>query len=64
MLKFISCFLVLIVSLSSLAQAQNYPCSKSKGGVARCEGTRFKCKNGSYSASKKHCTPALAEAYK
>jgi hypothetical protein len=39
------------------ARATNYPCSQSKGGTERCEGTKFICRDGSVSASKKKCTP-------
>lgn len=39
-----------------LAQAANYPCSGSKGGVAHCAGTRFVCNDGSISGSKRICS--------
>lgn len=38
------------------AQATNYPCSGSKGGIDRCQGTSFLCRDGSISSSKKVCT--------
>lgn len=38
------------------AQAANYPCSGSKGGVAHCSGELFVCNDGSISGSKKVCT--------
>lgn len=38
------------------AQAANYPCSGSKGGVAHCAGEHFVCNDGSISGSKKICT--------
>lgn len=38
------------------AQAANYPCSGSKGGVAHCAGERFVCNDGSISGSKKVCS--------
>ncbi|NML15970.1 hypothetical protein [Azohydromonas caseinilytica] len=38
------------------AAAANRPCSGAKGGVARCDGARFVCNDGSYSASKKVCS--------
>lgn len=34
---------------------KNYPCSKSKGGVNHCEGTKFICNDGSTSKSKEDC---------
>jgi hypothetical protein len=39
----------------SQAHAQNYPCSKSKGGVSHCENGKFVCSDGTYSKSKKTC---------
>jgi hypothetical protein len=35
--------------------AANYPCSGSKGEIARCVGDRFLCNDGSISASKRIC---------
>lgn len=32
------------------------PCSGSKGGISHCDGSKFVCKDGSISASKKICT--------
>lgn len=40
----------------SYAFAANTPCSGSKGGIDHCDGDRFVCKDGSYSASKKICS--------
>ncbi|QPC88750.1 hypothetical protein GA830_15780 [Mesorhizobium sp. NBSH29] len=51
--------LALVGLLSFLAHtswAANTPCSGSKGGVARCQGSTFICNDGSVSASKKHCS--------
>lgn len=36
--------------------AANTPCSGSKGGIERCVGDRFLCRDGSISASKKICS--------
>ena len=36
--------------------AQNTPCSGSKGGVDHCDGSKFVCKDGSVSGSKKMCS--------
>ncbi|AGU50354.1 hypothetical protein VAPA_1c32680 [Variovorax paradoxus B4] len=50
--------LVLLAIASALtlsAHAANYPCSGSKGGVARCNGEIFVCNDGSISGSKKSC---------
>lgn len=38
------------------ANAQNYPCSKSMGGVSHCKDGKFVCKNGKISQSKKVCS--------
>ncbi|QDL32608.1 hypothetical protein EGO53_12755 [Serratia liquefaciens] len=39
------------------AQAKNYPCSKSKGGVSHCTTDgKFVCNDGSTSKSKSTCT--------
>ena len=38
------------------ANAQNYPCSKSMGGVSHCKDGKFVCNNGKISQSKKVCT--------
>ncbi len=38
------------------ANARNYPCSKSMGGVSHCKDGKFVCKNGKISQSKKTCT--------
>ena len=46
------CFAV----MASTAEAANYPCSGSKGGVAHCSGELFVCNDGSISGSKKVCT--------
>lgn len=51
-----SAALLVIALLSPLAQAANYPCSGSKGGVAHCAGTRFVCQDGSISGSKRICS--------
>lgn len=32
------------------------PCSGGKGGVSHCDGSKFVCKDGSISGSKKICT--------
>ncbi|MDM2835746.1 hypothetical protein [Citrobacter sp. Cpo091] len=43
--------------VSPLAQAKNYPCSKSKGGVSHCTADgKFVCNDGSVSRSKKKCS--------
>ncbi len=43
---------------STAALAANYPCSGKKGGVERCVGEQFLCRDGSISASKRICTQA------
>lgn len=54
------CWLLLIMSVSLLspmmaANAKNYPCSKSMGGVSHCQNGKFVCNNGKISQSKKVC---------
>ena len=40
--------------------AMHTPCSGSKGGIARCEGSRFVCRDGTKSASKRDCRVYIA----
>jgi len=47
---------LLLTSLASTAQAQNYPCSGSKGGVSHCEGATWVCNDGTASGSKRNCS--------
>ncbi|MHB2165508.1 YdcA family protein [Alsobacter sp. R-9] len=42
--------------IAPAAAATRQPCSGKKGGVERCEGGKFVCKDGSKSSSKKMCT--------
>ncbi len=46
-------FAVLLMLVPLAAHGANTPCSGRKGGVARCQGDTFICKDGSVSASKK-----------
>ena len=48
--------LLVAVVMPAISMAANTPCSGKKGGVAHCDGTRFVCNDGSYSASKKVCS--------
>lgn len=50
--------LAVLCMLATTAQAANYPCSGSKGGVAHCAGAQFVCNDGSISGSKKVCSGA------
>jgi endonuclease YncB( thermonuclease family) len=59
----IFCVLALF-AVSEPVGATNYPCSKTKGGVERCEGTKFLCRDGSVSASKKKCTSEKAKDFR
>jgi hypothetical protein len=55
--------IVLVAALAMLtapALATNTPCSKKKGGIVGCVGTKFLCRDGSTSASKKTCTRGQA----
>lgn len=50
-------YLLLFCTLTlSSVFAANTPCSGSKGGIASCDGDKFVCKDGSYSASQKICS--------
>ncbi|PND33161.1 hypothetical protein C1I89_11680 [Achromobacter pulmonis] len=48
--------LLLAVLFAASAHSANYPCSGKKGGVDRCVGTQFLCRDGSISASKRVCS--------
>lgn len=61
MLTTVRALLVLLLCvLASGTEAANYPCSGSKGGISHCAGTRFVCRDGSISGSKRVCTAADA----
>lgn len=45
-----------LLLISSLTFAANTPCSGKKGGIDHCDGSKFVCKDGSYSQSKKMCS--------
>ena len=47
---------MLIMAPVLQANAQNYPCSKSMGGVSHCKNGKFVCNNGKISQSKKVCS--------
>lgn len=53
--------LALLIALTGCAttQAASTPCSGKKGGISHCEGSRFVCNDGSYSASTKDCAAYL-----
>ncbi|HHQ4730977.1 hypothetical protein ACEUB2_11700 [Aeromonas veronii] len=47
----------LLVLITHAAEARGrQPCSGSKGGISHCDGGRFVCNDGSYSASKRTCS--------
>lgn len=52
--------LIILLTLSSVSITEagrgSQPCSGSKGGVSHCDGSKFVCKDGSISGSKKICT--------
>lgn len=48
--------LITLLAISSIAFGANTPCSGKKGGIDHCEGSKFVCKDGSVSASKKMCS--------
>lgn len=53
------CFVIVGCLAFSYAFAANTPCSGSKGGIDYCDGDRFVCKDGSYSASQKICSTSI-----
>ena len=57
-MKIWSVFLVSILMMAPLmeANARNYPCSKSMGGVSHCKDGKFVCKNGKISQSRRVCS--------
>ncbi|MFP3456460.1 hypothetical protein R0J89_09350 [Psychrobacter sp. SIMBA_152] len=57
-MKLLSAFFVSMLMMAPVVQAnaQNYPCSKSMGGVSHCKDGKFVCKNGKISQSKKVCS--------
>jgi len=48
---------LLALGVSTVAEAGRgkQPCSGKKGGISHCQGSKFVCKDGSISASKKIC---------
>ncbi|HEC8322588.1 cell envelope biogenesis protein TolA [Providencia rettgeri] len=50
---------VMMVASINTANARNYPCSGSKGGIDRCDGEKFICNDGSTSRSEQVCTREL-----
>ena len=54
-MKICSAFMVSMLMMVAVGQAnaQNYPCSKSMGGVSHCQGGKFVCNNGKISQSMK-----------
>ena len=64
-MKTISLYLLLVhlliaISIQS-AQAANTPCSGNKGGIDHCDGAKFVCNDGSYSASTKDCAVVFGD---
>lgn len=51
-------FIVFILGCYQV-NAENYPCSGKMGGIAKCSGTKFVCKNGKISKSKSTCNKSL-----
>ncbi|MEX5989021.1 hypothetical protein [Providencia hangzhouensis] len=50
---------VMMIASINTANARNYPCSGSKGGINRCEDGKFICNDGSTSRSEQVCTIEL-----
>lgn len=59
MSKFISTAVFAALSLAltapAMAERGNRVCSGKKGGISHCSGSKFVCKDGSISGSKKIC---------
>jgi len=57
-MKQITLIILLVFGSISIAEAGRgrQPCSGSKGGISHCDGSKFVCKDGSISGSKKICT--------
>ena len=54
--------LLVVALFATAAHAANYPCSGKKGGVERCIGEQFLCRDGSISASKRVCSTSETSA--
>jgi hypothetical protein len=61
-MKKITFVFVLSLALTSIAFAQNKPCSGKKGGISHCDGSSFVCNDGSYSQSKKDCSSVIGNS--
>ncbi|WP_445656535.1 hypothetical protein [Achromobacter sp. NCFB-sbj8-Ac1-l] len=56
-------FLLSVITFFTLtAHAGNLPCSGNKGGIERCIGAQFLCRDGSISASKRVCSTSESSA--
>lgn len=55
----LSMWAVLMILVPLSAHGANTPCSGRKGGVDRCQGETFICRDGSVSASKKSCSAIM-----
>lgn len=55
-------FAVLLMLAPLSAHGANTPCSGRKGGVDRCQGETFICRDGSVSASKRSCSAIMGGA--
>jgi hypothetical protein len=57
-MKQFTIMILLVLGFISIAEAGRgrQPCSGSKGGISHCDGSKFVCKDGSISGSKKVCT--------
>lgn len=62
MVRLILALAAAVLLFSTTAEARNTPCSGKKGGVARCDGPRFICNDGSVSRSKQTCSSSDATA--
>lgn len=64
-LLMLGCSMMLAASAPTAVYAKgtqmNTPCSGAKGGIAKCSGAQFVCKDGSVSESKRDCREYLRE---
>ena len=64
-LLMLGCATMLTVCVENAAYAKgtqmNTPCSGAKGGIAKCSGSQFVCKDGSVSESKRDCREYMQE---
>lgn len=48
--------MIFVATAAGVQARGKQPCSGSKGGISHCSGTKFVCKDGTISKSKKICS--------